>query len=182
MNDGAKIPYIIFDTVEYLKRYGLGKEGVFRKNGNVEHLKILKKIYNEGKAFLFSAISVLIDALNFGIFKGKHVAFTSDEIHNVACLLKLFLRELEEPLLTYELYDEIISLQSKYSSEPCEPIYQPVLLEYFALSFLECNLNKICPILVILINTIICKSIAVSLVDPFMLLNNSNFLFTNFPC
>jgi hypothetical protein len=123
MSDGAKIPLIITDTVEHLKQNGLGEEGLFRKCGNVERLKFLKKNYNEGKALLFSAISVLIDALNFGIFKGKRVAFTNDEIHNVASLLKLFLRELEEPLLTYELYDEIISLQSKYSSEPCEPIY-----------------------------------------------------------
>ena len=36
------------------------------------------------------------------------------DVHVAAVTLKTFLRELDEPLLTYELHDHIIRVQSKY--------------------------------------------------------------------
>ena len=45
--------------------------------------------------------------------QGLPVDFQGDA-HIAAVLLKTFLRELEEPLMTYELYDEITQFQSKH--------------------------------------------------------------------
>jgi hypothetical protein len=40
---------------------------------------------------------------------GKKIDLTGEDIHNVAGLLKLFFRELPEPLLTFELYESFIA-------------------------------------------------------------------------
>lgn len=45
--------------------------------------------------------------------QGLPVDFQGDP-HIAAVLLKTFLRELDEPLMTYELYDEITQFQGKY--------------------------------------------------------------------
>lgn len=44
--------------------------------------------------------------------QGQTVDFRGD-VHLAAVLLKTFLRELEEPLMTFDLYDEITQFQSK---------------------------------------------------------------------
>lgn len=61
-------------------------EGIFRRSGNIARINDLKRKINEG---------ALID-------------MSSEDTHVVAGLLKTFLRDLSEPLLTFELYDEII--------------------------------------------------------------------------
>ena len=61
-------------------------EGIFRRSGNILRINDLKRKINEG---------IIID-------------MSSEDNHVVAGLLKTFLRDLHEPLLTYELYDEII--------------------------------------------------------------------------
>lgn len=43
---------------------------------------------------------------------GEPVDFGND-VHLAAVLLKTFLRELEEPLMTFDLFDEITQFQSK---------------------------------------------------------------------
>lgn len=43
-------------------------------------------------------------------FKGQPVDFSEMSIHSVAGLLKLFLRELPEPLLPFGLYSEFIDV------------------------------------------------------------------------
>lgn len=42
---------------------------------------------------------------------GEMVDFKDVDTHVIAGLLKCFLRDLEEPLLTYDLYDEIIAFK-----------------------------------------------------------------------
>lgn len=44
--------------------------------------------------------------------KGEQIEF-NDDVHIAAVLLKTFLRELEEPLMTFDLFDEITQFQSK---------------------------------------------------------------------
>lgn len=44
--------------------------------------------------------------------QGENIDFHGD-VHIAAVLLKTFLRELEEPLMTFDLYDEITQFQCK---------------------------------------------------------------------
>jgi hypothetical protein len=43
------------------------------------------------------------------VYLGKKVDLEGRDIHTVAGVLKLFFRELPEPLLTYELYDTFLA-------------------------------------------------------------------------
>lgn len=88
------------------------EEGIFRKSGNSERIKYLKKLYNEGNC---SKLKMYWSFLKTFLFKGQQITLDNTDSHVSACLLKMFLRELNEPLLTFELYNEIMSLQgSKY--------------------------------------------------------------------
>jgi len=47
---------------------------------------------------------------------GKKIDLTGEDIHNVAGLLKLFFRELPEPLLTFELYESFIAAMGTHNA------------------------------------------------------------------
>ncbi|KAL1516974.1 hypothetical protein ABEB36_000799 [Hypothenemus hampei] len=83
------IPPVVQQCVEYLEQPdALETEGIFRRSANVSKVRGLKELANEGQILQF------------------------EDPHEAAVLLKKFLRELKEPLLTYELYDEIVQFQS----------------------------------------------------------------------
>ncbi|KAI0383842.1 RhoGAP-domain-containing protein [Hypomontagnella monticulosa] len=79
-----RIPAIIEDTITALKNKDLSVEGVFRKNGNIKKLtEQVAAVDREG-----------CDAIKW-----------NDETpHQLAALLKRYLRELPEPLMTQKLY------------------------------------------------------------------------------
>ena len=62
--------------------------------------------------FRRSASIQLVKELQCKVNKGEPIDFHAD-VHLAAVLLKTFLRELEEPLMTFDLYDEITQFQSK---------------------------------------------------------------------
>lgn len=76
-------------------------EGIFRKNGNIRRLKDLTDAIDRDPS---------------------SVDLTQDNAVQLAALLKKFLRELPEPLLTFKLHRLLVASQCKYSS--IEPVYQ----------------------------------------------------------
>ena len=66
--------------------------------------------------FRRSASVVLVRELQARCNMGEVPDFNGD-VHMAAVLLKTFLRELEEPLLTFDLYDEITSFQTLTKEE-----------------------------------------------------------------
>ena len=70
----------------------LQTEGIFRRSANIQLVKELQQQLNEGNRPSFEQY-------------GEHGC------HIAAVLLKGFLRELEEPLLTFALYDDVIDFQ-----------------------------------------------------------------------
>lgn len=62
-------------------------------------------------------INELVIDLFKRIFLGETVVFQQyGDVHLAACILKTFLRNLKEPLLTYRLYPELIGLSgSEYA-------------------------------------------------------------------
>lgn len=82
------IPPVVRKCVDSLSITGvIDTEGIFRRAGNYSHLNDLKQKINQG----------------------EDVDFKTVDTHVLAGLLKSFLRDLEEPLLTYDLYDEIVN-------------------------------------------------------------------------
>lgn len=87
-----RVPALLDDTITAMRQMDMSVEGVFRKNGNIKGLKILAE---------------KIDA------KETEVDLSKENPVQVAALLKRFLRELPDPLLTHKLYDLYTTSQSK---------------------------------------------------------------------
>lgn len=81
-------PDIMVNCLTELQMRGMDKEGIFRVPGN--HAKI-REIRN------------LLEA-------GQKVSFCEIDIFDIACILKLWLRDLPEPLVPFRLYDWLMKL------------------------------------------------------------------------
>ncbi|XP_009975488.1 PREDICTED: rho GTPase-activating protein 8-like, partial [Tauraco erythrolophus] len=93
-NKGELIPPVMKETISYLKGKGLQVEGLFRRSASIQTIKDVQKLYNQGKS------------VNFDDYNDIHIAV----------ILKTFLRELPQPLLTFECYDHILGITSVESS------------------------------------------------------------------
>nr|CAH8868006.1 unnamed protein product [Trichobilharzia regenti] len=91
-NGGRAIPIVLEDAIDYIRDRGLTTEGIFRRSVSLKRLREVQNLYNNGET---------VDLRDY------------DDPHLAAVLLKSFLRELTEPLLTFELYDEILGTGGK---------------------------------------------------------------------
>ncbi|XP_030324795.1 rho GTPase-activating protein 8 isoform X2 [Calypte anna] len=125
-NKGELIPPVMKETVSYLKRKGLQVEGLFRRSASIQTIKDVQKLYNQGKS------------VNFDDYH---------DIHIPAVILKTFLRELPQPLLTFECYDHILGITSVESSlrvSRCKQIIQELPEHnYVVLKYLICFLHTV---------------------------------------
>lgn len=94
---GNPIPRVVDECIAYLDNdNALETEGIFRRSANTQLVKSLQKKFDEGKV------------VDFGEYESVHVA---------AVILKTFLRELEEPILTFDLYEDVMRFQELDRSE-----------------------------------------------------------------
>uniref|UniRef100_A0A3Q3FKV7 Rho GTPase activating protein 8 n=2 Tax=Labrus bergylta TaxID=56723 RepID=A0A3Q3FKV7_9LABR len=125
-NRDAVIPPVVSQTVAYLKEKGLRTEGIFRRSPRVQVIKDIQKLYNLGKP------------VNFDEFSDVHVP---------AVILKTFLRELPEPLLTFRVYNQVLELLSVESSlrvSRCKQIIESLPEQNFIVTkFLLCFLHMV---------------------------------------
>lgn len=101
MHEGLGVPMILVTTASYVREHGMEVEGIFRRSANAQLVKSVKEAYNTNQA----------------VDLAEH-----DDVHLAAVLIKSFLRELPEPLLTFGLYDPIMELQDL--PRQLEPIKQ----------------------------------------------------------
>ncbi|VDL19310.1 unnamed protein product [Hymenolepis diminuta] len=90
-NHNDPIPRLLRECVEYVRKYCLDVDGIFRRSSNATLVKSIQSQYNSG------------GSVNFQICGDPHLP---------AVLIKTFLRDLSEPLLTYEFYDTILSVHN----------------------------------------------------------------------
>uniref|UniRef100_A0A8C9II10 Rho GTPase-activating protein n=1 Tax=Piliocolobus tephrosceles TaxID=591936 RepID=A0A8C9II10_9PRIM len=90
-NQGELIPPVLRFTVTYLREKGLRTEGLFRRSASVQTVREIQRLYNQGKPVNFD---------DYG------------DIHIPAVILKTFLRELPQPLLTFQAYEQILGITS----------------------------------------------------------------------
>ncbi|XP_026856772.2 unconventional myosin-IXAb isoform X2 [Electrophorus electricus] len=94
-SDERAVPLVVEKLINYIEMHGLYTEGIYRKSGSTNKIKELKMGLDT------DANSVNLDDYN---------------IHVIASVLKQWLRDLPNPLMTFELYEEFIratSLQDK---------------------------------------------------------------------
>ncbi|XP_041071766.1 rho GTPase-activating protein 8-like isoform X2 [Carcharodon carcharias] len=124
--NGDLIPLVMRQTVLFLKQKALKTEGLFRRSANTQVIKEIQKQYNLGKP------------IEFEEYGDEHIP---------AVILKTFLRELPQPLLTSQIYDQIQSISAVESSlrvTRCKQIIQELPEHnYIIVKYLICFLNMV---------------------------------------
>lgn len=93
---GSTIPSVVSHIATNIREEALRVEGIFRIPGSNMDLQQLKKQYNQGK-----------------IATRDQLQDRCDDIHTQASLLKLYIRELPDPLFTFALYEEFVRSHSQ---------------------------------------------------------------------
>ncbi|XP_029455139.1 rho GTPase-activating protein 24 isoform X2 [Rhinatrema bivittatum] len=89
-------PMLVEQCVDFIRQRGLKEEGLFRLPGQANLVKELQDAFD----------------------CGEKPSFDSDtDVHTVASLLKLYLRELPEPVIPYAKYQEFLSCAKLLSRE-----------------------------------------------------------------
>ncbi|KAK6631291.1 hypothetical protein RUM44_005817 [Polyplax serrata] len=86
-NDG-KVPLVVDRLITTIEMYGLYTEGIYRKSGVSSKVKELKAKIEEGHHEL--------------------VNFENYQVHVLTSVLKCFFREMPEPLLTFDCYEDFL--------------------------------------------------------------------------
>jgi DNA-binding protein Fis len=89
-DQSRKIPKFFQQCLGYLEDQALHIAGIFRISGTTKRIKSLKD----------------------DVDTGKELSFNDVKPHDVTGLLKMFFREMPEPLLTFKLYEFYISAAS----------------------------------------------------------------------
>lgn len=90
-NNGECIPPVMSISVKFLRETALEVEGIFRRSANMKTVKEFCGLFNDGQTVSYA---------------------DPEDIHCAAVIIKRFLRELPEPILTFKLYGAIISSTS----------------------------------------------------------------------
>ncbi|XP_044210725.1 unconventional myosin-IXAa isoform X2 [Thunnus albacares] len=86
-NDERTVPLFVEKLINYIEMHGLYTEGIYRKSGSTNKIKELKQ-----------GLDTDVDSMNLDDYN----------IHVIASVFKQWLRDLPNPLMTFELYEEFI--------------------------------------------------------------------------
>nr|DBA28765.1 TPA: hypothetical protein GDO54_009068 [Pyxicephalus adspersus] len=90
------VPAVVWNVVEYLRREGMTQEGLFRVNGNVKVVEQLRVKYESGESVTLSE---------------------DGDVHSAASLLKLFLREMPDGIISTALLPKFIQIYQESGSD-----------------------------------------------------------------
>lgn len=92
---GSYIPVFVHRCASFIREHGLREVGIFRLPGQSSRIQALKELYDQGSQNDFS---------------------DTEEIHSVSSLLKLYFRELPEPLIPYSMYYDFCKATELFES------------------------------------------------------------------
>lgn len=93
--EGRPVPLLVTKCIEAVEKRGLDYEGIYRKSGGAAQTKAIQLAFDQGDS---------VDLCN------------EDEFNDVCAItsaLKQYFRELPNPLITFESYQELIDISSK---------------------------------------------------------------------
>lgn len=91
LRDGVEVPRVLEKCAEAIELYGLESKGIYRLSGTTSRVQRLKAVLD----YDTEAVDLLSEE-------------NLSDINDIAAVLKLWFRELPEPLLTWELYHAFI--------------------------------------------------------------------------
>uniref|UniRef100_A0A8C4YEQ5 Myosin IXA n=1 Tax=Gopherus evgoodei TaxID=1825980 RepID=A0A8C4YEQ5_9SAUR len=86
-NEERAVPLVVEKLINYIEMHGLYTEGIYRKSGSTNKIKELRQ-----------GLDTDIDNVNLDDYN----------IHVIASVFKQWLRDLPNPLMTFELYEEFL--------------------------------------------------------------------------
>ncbi|KAM7021421.1 protein FAM13A isoform X5 [Melospiza melodia melodia] len=102
------IPIVVWNIVEYLTQHGMTQEGLFRVNGSMKMVEQLRLQYE----------------------RGEEVELVKDgDVYSAASLLKLFLRQLPDGIITSALHPRFIQLYQDSRNDMQKESYLKELLK-----------------------------------------------------
>ncbi|XP_044226312.1 rho GTPase-activating protein 22-like [Thunnus albacares] len=90
------VPLVVEQCVTFIRERGLHEVGLFRQSGQASLVKELQEAFDAGERPSFDS---------------------STDVHTVASLLKLYLRQLPEPLVPYKRYQDFLICSQKLTSD-----------------------------------------------------------------
>lgn len=93
--EGRRIPLLVEKCVEAVEKRGLDYEGIYRKSGGAAQTRSIQVAFDQGEK---------VDLCNEDEY---------NDICAVTSALKQYFRELPNPLLAFESYQELIDTSSK---------------------------------------------------------------------
>ncbi|GCB67825.1 hypothetical protein scyTo_0015162 [Scyliorhinus torazame] len=86
------VPMIVEQCADFIREHGLNEEGVFRLPGQDNQVKELRDAFDSGERPTFDR---------------------DTDVHTVASLFKLYLRELPEPVIPWSQYDDFLACSQR---------------------------------------------------------------------
>ncbi|XP_030620550.1 unconventional myosin-IXAa [Chanos chanos] len=86
-NDERSVPLVVEKLINYIEMHGLYTEGIYRKSGSTNKIKELRQ-----------GLDTDVNSMNLDDYN----------IHVIASVFKQWLRDLPNPLMTFELYEEFL--------------------------------------------------------------------------
>ena len=105
------IPQIIKSCVRIINLYGLHHQGIFRVSGSQAEINNFREAFERGE-------DPLADMTDGELISYKQTFISKlyspgNDINSVAGVLKLYLRELREPIFSVQYFDQFMELASK---------------------------------------------------------------------
>ncbi|CAG8500193.1 15733_t:CDS:2 [Racocetra fulgida] len=100
--DGDEVPYIVLKCILAVELRGMDLEGIYRKSGGATQMREIIAAFDQGKDF------------------DLETPHQFNDICAVTSVLKRYLRELPNPLLTFELYQSFLdAIGKEMDKNPC---------------------------------------------------------------
>ncbi|MED6237601.1 Rho GTPase-activating protein 22, partial [Ataeniobius toweri] len=96
-------PLLVEQCVDFIRERGLDEEGLFRMPGQANLVKELQEAFDCGEKPLFDS---------------------NTDVHTVASLLKLYLRELPEPVIPFSKYEDFLTCAQLLAKDEEEGIQE----------------------------------------------------------
>lgn len=114
--DGLAVPLVVYQCLQAVDMFGLTVEGIYRQSGSLTHIQKLKAMFDNGMHNLpVCSLDIKTDGVTDS--QSKALDFRNPEnffqdVNSVTGLLKQFLRDLPDPLLTGEHHDALVAAAS----------------------------------------------------------------------
>lgn len=119
MRDGVEVPRILEKCCEAIEVHGIDSIGIYRLSGTTSRVQRLKSKLDRG-AHSSCLVSQIIDRDFSADLEGIDLLSEENlsDINDISGVLKLWFRELPEPLLTWDLYHGFIEASSTLTPPP----------------------------------------------------------------